>query len=166
MKQALRFSIVLALGFGVCSARAQWLTQRVPLQPGWNAVHLQVQPEPGDCAGIFAGQPVQSVWQWDRRFSTIQFSVDPATLLPEAPDWQVWLPPSDPRAFLSRLPALQGGQAYLIKVASNAAPFILPIKGRVLVPTVLFYPGDLDGASGLRFMGVLDAEHNYRPKIL
>jgi hypothetical protein len=35
----------------------------------------------------------------------------------------------------------------------------------VLVPTILFYPGDLDGASGLRFMGVLDAEHNYRPKI-
>ena len=26
-------------------------------------------------------------------------------------------------------------------------------------------PGDLDGAAGLRFMGVLDAEHNYRPKI-
>jgi len=39
------------------------------------------------------------------------------------------------------------------------------LKGRVLVPTVLFYPGHLDGASGLKFMGVLDAEHNYRPKI-
>jgi hypothetical protein len=39
------------------------------------------------------------------------------------------------------------------------------LKGRVRVPTVLFYPGDLDGAAGLRFMGVLDAEHNYRPKI-
>jgi hypothetical protein len=39
------------------------------------------------------------------------------------------------------------------------------LKGRVFVPTILFYPGDLDGASGLRFMGVLDAEHNYRPKI-
>ncbi len=39
------------------------------------------------------------------------------------------------------------------------------LKGRVFVPTVLFYPGDLDGAAGLRFMGVLDAEHNYRPKI-
>lgn len=39
------------------------------------------------------------------------------------------------------------------------------LKGRVYVPTILFYPGDLDGAAGLRFMGVLDAEHNYRPKI-
>ncbi len=39
------------------------------------------------------------------------------------------------------------------------------LKGKVEVPAVLFYPGDLDGAAGLRFMGVLDAEHNYRPKI-
>jgi hypothetical protein len=39
------------------------------------------------------------------------------------------------------------------------------LKGRVDVPTILFYPGDLDGAAGLGFMGVLDAEHNYRPKI-
>ncbi len=39
------------------------------------------------------------------------------------------------------------------------------LKGKVHVPAVLFYPGELDGAAGLRFMGVLDAEHNYRPKI-
>ena len=39
------------------------------------------------------------------------------------------------------------------------------LKGRVNVPTILFYPGSLDGAAGLKFMGVLDAEHNYRPKI-
>ncbi|MDZ4064473.1 MAG: BREX protein BrxB domain-containing protein [Coriobacteriia bacterium] len=39
------------------------------------------------------------------------------------------------------------------------------LKGTVSVPAVLFYPGILDGAAGLKFMGVLDAEHNYRPKI-
>lgn len=39
------------------------------------------------------------------------------------------------------------------------------LKGKVSIPAVLFYPGDLDGSAGLRFMGVLDAEHNYRPKI-
>lgn len=39
------------------------------------------------------------------------------------------------------------------------------LKGRVNVPTILFFPGERDGAAGLRFMGVLDAEHNYRPKI-
>ena len=39
------------------------------------------------------------------------------------------------------------------------------LTGKVTVPAVLFYPGELDGAAGLKFMGVLDAEHNYRPKI-
>jgi len=39
------------------------------------------------------------------------------------------------------------------------------LKGHVSVPSVLFYPGALDGAAGLRFMGILEAEHNYRPKI-
>lgn len=39
------------------------------------------------------------------------------------------------------------------------------LKGQVYVPSVLFYPGEVDGAAGLRFMGVLDAEHSYRPKI-
>ena len=39
------------------------------------------------------------------------------------------------------------------------------LKGQVTVPAILFYPGELDGAAGLRFMGILAAEHNYRPKI-
>ncbi|MEX5637384.1 BREX protein BrxB domain-containing protein [Parafrankia sp. FMc2] len=39
------------------------------------------------------------------------------------------------------------------------------LKGRLHVPTVLFYPGHREGPAGLRFMGELDAEHNYRPKI-
>lgn len=39
------------------------------------------------------------------------------------------------------------------------------LKGRVVVPTILFYPGQLEGAAGLRFMSVLEAEHNYRSKI-
>lgn len=39
------------------------------------------------------------------------------------------------------------------------------LKGKVSVPTVLFYPGRTDGPTGLRFMGILDAEHNYRPRI-
>ena len=134
--------LFLVLVPGRCPA--QWITRRIPLVPGWNAVQLEVQPEPSGCAEVFQNVPIQSVWKWDRRFSTIQFTVDPATLLPEAPDWLVWLPPSDARSFLSRLSELQGGQAYLIKVASNAAPFTLPIKGRVLLPRLNWFPHGLN----------------------
>ena len=39
------------------------------------------------------------------------------------------------------------------------------LQGRLTAPAVLFYPGTLEGPAGLRFMGVLEAEHNYRPRI-
>ena len=39
------------------------------------------------------------------------------------------------------------------------------MKGRLNVPAVLFYPGELDGPTGLSFMGVLDPDPNYRPRI-
>ncbi len=49
--------------------------------------------------------------------------------------------------------------------AYRTSSLLEQLKGKVHVPAVLFYPGVVDGAAGLRFMGVLDAEHNYRPKI-
>ena len=39
------------------------------------------------------------------------------------------------------------------------------LKGRTIASTILFYPGHPDGPAGLKFMGVLEAEHNYRAKI-
>jgi Domain of unknown function (DUF1788) len=39
------------------------------------------------------------------------------------------------------------------------------LHGQIGVPAVLFYPGDLEGPAGLKFMGVLQAEHNYRARI-
>ena len=39
------------------------------------------------------------------------------------------------------------------------------MKGRLNVPAVLFYPGKLDGPTGLRFMEALDPDPNYRPRI-
>jgi hypothetical protein len=143
LKLALRFLAALMI-FAVPNVSGQWLTQQVELLPGWNAVQLAVKPEPGDCTRVFAGHPVQSVWKWNRRFSTIEYTVDPNTLLPEDPDWLIWLPPSDPRAFLSRLGALQSGQSYLIKVAPDAAPFTLPVKGRVILPRLEWFPHGLN----------------------
>lgn len=46
----------------------------------------------------------------------------------------------------------------------RTAPLLEQMKGQVQLPTVLFYPGARDGV-GLRFMGKLDADYNYRPRI-
>lgn len=39
------------------------------------------------------------------------------------------------------------------------------LMGQISVPVVLFYPGEVDGPAGLRFMGKAEADHNYRPRI-
>jgi hypothetical protein len=70
--------------------------------------------------------------------------------------------PADPDPFLDVAFILRTGALFPVY---RTFSLLEQLKGRVHVPTVLFYPGDLDGAAGLRFMGVLDAEHNYRPKI-
>src|SRR5438552_4154132 len=57
---------LVALLCGVCTHTVfgKWTNQTVQLQPGWNAVFLEVQPTPADCENFFgsssgqAGQPI------------------------------------------------------------------------------------------------------------
>ena len=79
--------LLLALGGGSCAALAQWVTQTITLNPGWNAVFLEVQPANPDCDAVFASAPVESVWAWNRRFSSVQFIQDASKLLPGQPDY-------------------------------------------------------------------------------
>jgi len=118
------------------SVMAQWITQDIDFNPGWNTIYLEMDPEPGSCDQIFSGQPVASVWQWNRRFSAIDFEVDPNTLVPDDPHWLVWFSPTATNAFLTRLFNMTGGCAYLVKVPSNTPPFTLSLKGR---PGIAYY---------------------------
>ena len=58
--------IIFALVSFICAlanqAHAQWAWQQIVLRPGWNAVFLEVDPAPEECAALFAGMPVESVW--------------------------------------------------------------------------------------------------------
>ena len=137
--------LVLLVGLSwTGSAKGQWLTQTISLQPGWNAVFFEVQPEPRALDTVFSNSAVLSVWKWNRRFSHIEYTTDPYTLEPEDPHWLVWLPASDARRFIVRLFELEGAQAYLVKVATNAAPFNLGVKGRVILPVPEWYPHGLN----------------------
>ena len=44
---SLIFTITLVVGLNT-PAFGQWTTQEITLQPGWNAVFLEVHPEPDD----------------------------------------------------------------------------------------------------------------------
>lgn len=133
-----------ALAFFQGAALAQWVTQPIALGPGWNAVHVEVQPEPAEFEAVFAGLPVEGVWAWNKRFSPIEFELDPDEPLEPSPHWLTWLPSDDPAAFLSQTFRLVSGQSYLVKVRTNAAPFSLSLKGRATVPHLEWYPHSLN----------------------
>jgi len=120
-------------------AMGQWAQQTVPLQPGWNAVYFWVEPQPRDCAEVFRGIPVESIWGWNRRFSSTEFVDDPNTLLPQSPKWLAYFPPTSPQADMTNMHIVQGGRSYLIKL-SGAKAVNLVIKGRPKIPPIVWVP--------------------------
>jgi hypothetical protein len=125
--------VLLLLAGGACRSFGQWVTQTITLNPGWNAVYLEVQPANPDCDVVFAGVPVESAWFWNRRFSSVQFIQDPNQLVPGEPDWLTYLPPDHPARATRNLYAIQGAKAYLIKLKAGAAQTVWTIKGTPLV---------------------------------
>jgi len=130
-----RTTLLLAL-VGTITAHAQWTTQSFNLKPGWNAVYLEVQPEPADCDLVFAGTPVESVWFWNQRFSSVQFIQDPNELVVGQNDWLAYLPTNAPASPARNLFALAGGRPYLIRLPDNANPFVWTIKGAPVVRNI------------------------------
>lgn len=112
-----------------------------------------------------AVQPLDDWFEAERKHGT-QIVIDTIhqTLAEHAPlvDLVANRMPDDPNPFQDVVLINRTGSLF---PAYRTFSLLEQLKGRVTVPTVLFYPGTLDGAAGLRFMGVLDAEHNYRPKI-
>ena len=73
------------------------------------------------------------------------------------------LDPLDPEqnvVFLTRAAAMAPSVYHMSRLLDE-------MQGKTRVPTVLFYPGELEGATGLRFMGLRDREStgNYRVKV-
>src|SRR5688500_12137045 len=88
-----KLACFLVLLTGLTTAvNAQWTSQAIHLKPGWNAIFLEVQPEPRECDALLQDLPIQSVWCWNRSFDSVQFIQDPETLVPGQPDWLLWVP--------------------------------------------------------------------------
>jgi len=86
------------------------------LQPGWNAVFLEVEPENSEVASAFSGVPIASVWTWMPDDGTVQFIQDPAEGLINNSGWLGFFPQPRPEAFLTNLFYLQANRAYLVKL--------------------------------------------------
>ena len=113
--------------------------------------------------GLDAIQELEQEWG----FETAQEQV--TTYLSD-PDWRPL-----PTLLEEKMTALRPDQdiVFLTRAAAMApaiyqmSKLLDEMHGRTRVPTILFYPGTLEGATGLRFMGLKDREAlgNYRVKI-
>jgi hypothetical protein len=101
--------------------------------------------------GYLAAQEQVTTYLSDRDWRPL------ATLLEER---LAGLDPARNVAFLTRVAAVAPGIYHISKLLDQ-------MQGRTRVLTVLFYPGSLEGTTGLRFMELKDREAlgNYRVKI-
>lgn len=121
--------LALAVVLAPSLASAQWITQQIDLEPGWNAVFVEVDPAEPSPEIIFGGVAVESVWAWNRRFESAKYLTNPNELLPKSEDWLSWFPPGSPRDALSDLSAITGSKAFLIELGGST-PQTVSIKGR------------------------------------
>jgi|GEM_PF-4470117 len=108
---------------------AQWRTQEITLNPGWNVVFLEIDPEPQNCATVLSGLPIESVRLYARRSAAPQFFSEPRQLTPQSPDWLVWVGDTFVGPALNTQLAMPGGRPYLIKLSGNQS-VIWSIRGR------------------------------------
>ena len=117
------FFPLLAVSFigGISGAHAQWTSQQINLNPGWNAIYLEVHPEPADTDQVFAGLPIDSIWEWRRIQEPAQFVNDANQLIPKSAEWATWFPTTHPRRILTDLFVLRGGKPLLVNFTGNAS---------------------------------------------
>ncbi len=161
----MKYGLLLAvIAFSlVLESSAQLTTQVIELNPGWNSVWLEVQPEPRTPGLVFAGAPVESVWMWNRQFSPVQYLADASQLKPEDPSWLAYLPSGLPGTNALRLNAVLGCKAYLIK-STNSTPFTLRVQGVPFVRSPAWIPDSLNlvgfhvGSGASTFSSILQPE--------
>lgn len=120
-RRAIRAVAATLLFVGCSTARAELVrTQEIALQPGWNAVYLELDPTSSDPASVFAGLPVDAVATYVAPSKGAQFVRNPNAALLGTYGWSVWYAPSRSDAFLTSMHAIYGGKPYLIHATTSA----------------------------------------------
>lgn len=127
-----RITACAALLAVVGHAAGQWVDREYPLNSGWNAIFLEVEPSPSRADELFAGLPITQVWTPTGAPASAgppdcQDPNDPTCVPPVLSDWDVWVPAADPARVVTNLRVIQGGRVYLVRATS---PATLTLTGR------------------------------------
>jgi hypothetical protein len=125
---ALLCVVAFLAGSSVC--QAQITNQTFQLHAGWNSIWVELDPTNRDTEAVFSNLPVVSVWTYLPNAGAVEFIRDQNETAVNQPGWLAWFPTNQPEAFLTSLFAVQPQHAYLVKLATNAAPTTFTITGR------------------------------------
>ena len=132
------FIVVCLLFAGASGLMADTLiTQTISLQPGWNAVFLEVMPTNSTANAFLAGTPIDTVASHFDSPSFSQFATSPNAGMLSEMGWGIWYAPDRPDAFLGTLQRIQGNRAYLVHAAEA---FVWRVTGTVEPPKVDWIP--------------------------
>ncbi|HBA73573.1 MAG TPA: hypothetical protein DCZ63_15685, partial [Geobacter sp.] len=122
-------ALFLALQMTAWGAAVPTATQTFSLNPGWNAVYLEVQPLSSSPAVVFKDLPVgSSVWAWQGKQGSVQFIQDPGEAPVNNPRWLAIFT-SAAESSLNNLYAISANNAYLVHVKGSSQVNI-NIEGR------------------------------------
>jgi hypothetical protein len=95
------------------------VAQVLTLQPGWNAIFLNVQPASNRVEEVFAGLPFASIWRWADSGTGPQFIQEQSEASLGSPQWLVHLPTNRVESFQNNLARVFRHTAYLVNLATN-----------------------------------------------
>ncbi|MBI2567736.1 MAG: hypothetical protein HYV63_11955 [Candidatus Schekmanbacteria bacterium] len=141
MLLAMALTATAALIVGVSAVQGSGdATQQFQLQPGWNAIFVEVQPEPRELDTLLASTPeIEAVFASVTRVTTAEFIEDLGEPKLKDPDWRWYFPSSRPESFMNTLTTLLANRPYLVKVG-GAAAVTWTIQGRPVPRTVTWTP--------------------------
>ena len=112
---------LIMLAIAVAAAHAATVTQTIELKPGWNAIHVEVEPEVKAIEQVFAGLPVASVWRWIPDDRPVSFIQDPDEELMTIDGWYGYFPPERPESILTNLYTINANQPYLVRLQGSSS---------------------------------------------
>ncbi|HMP89951.1 MAG TPA: hypothetical protein PJ991_07110 [Kiritimatiellia bacterium] len=113
---------------------AHLVEQSFQLQPGWNAVFLEVQPPDNSTLEVFRNVPIASAWGWRSRGLSAEFVKNLSEDMYRDPQWLCFFPTNRPERMFNNLFQLTANQPYLIKLeGTNIINWV--VSGRPAVKT-------------------------------
>ena len=125
--------IVAVCALATLTARAQWMTQRINLVEGWNAIHLKVNPVDTSCATVFSPDAyptaITQVSWWNRD----RLDDGTGSAITDFCNW--YRSVGEPSTFQRVI----GDQRYLVY---STRPFALDVVGTPAIPSGTIYLGE------------------------